>query len=323
VAKRTWLLGLLTAAAGWLLLVSRPEPPAELSERTGVVAVARTPRGLDWPKVDRYPAVQSALRGTDPDALRRALERNGLRALWVPSTPERPWGPELSLEDRFAAGGIVRGFRGAYLSADGMLYVVDRTAWPEALAAETLARVARQILSSGQPPPPSAFPEPFASPQSVEVVVLLRSGTGPRLWRSARAESIAEGLVTAALAARRRWAERSETMGGPLEGRLDELDVEVGLLFDDGTIAVEAPSLIDALVKPAHGVAYEQPTRWRYLLPAATHTGRPPSAAYRELFEAHGLPEESFGRSDLRLYRMRMKTLSVDYGSAGSKPRAP
>ena len=66
-------------------------------------------------------------------------------------------------------------------------------------------------------------------------------------------------------------------MGGPLGERLDQLDVEVAFLFDDGTFDPEATSLIDSLVKPQHGVAYEQPARWRYLLPRATQIADSPT----------------------------------------------
>ena len=108
-------------------------------------------------------------------------------------------------------------------------------------------------------------------------------------------------------------------MGGPLGERLDQLDVEVAFLFDDGTFDTGAVSLIDALVKPQHGVAYEQPARWRYLLPRATQMADSPTEAYRRLFRDNELPEESFGRRDLRLYRLRMQTVSIDQGSTGSR----
>jgi hypothetical protein len=321
VAKRTWfwLFSVGAVVVAIWMVENRSEPPSVLAPWTDVAALVPAPRGLDWGEVTNYPTVNEALRGFDPDALRRSLDEAGLDALWVGVTPESPWGPELPLADRFAAGGVIRGFRGVYLTPEGMLYAVDRTVWPEALAAHVLGPVARQILEGHKPPSIDAFPEALAREQSIEVLVLLRGPNGVRLWRSARAESIAEGLNTAALAARKRWDERRETMGGPLEDRLDQLDVEVALLFDDGTLDGRAVSLIDSLVKPLHGVAYEQPARWRYLLPTATHDGRSPSEAYRQLFIDNGLPEESFDRADLRLYRMRMKTLSVDHGSAGSR----
>ena len=321
MAKRTvgWVLLVGVVAAGIAILDRAPDAPPLLAQRTGVVALAPAPRGLQWPSADAYPDVAAAVEGTDPDSLRAALESAELGGVWVGLSPNEPWGPERPLRERFAAAGVVRGFVAEYIGPQGVLFVVDPTEWPEGLAQEVLARAARQILEGGDPPPLDAFPEPLKTAQSVEVVVLLRGPTGPRLWRSARSQSIAEGLNTAALAARERWDERSATMGGPLEESLDELDVEVALLFDDGTLDVHSPAVIDAVVKPVHGAAYEQPTRWRYLLPAATHAGRTPSDAYRALFADNGMAEESFERSDLRLYRMRMKTLSIDYGSAGSR----
>lgn len=321
VAKRTWFWVLLVGAvtvAIWRC-ERRADTPSALTPWTHVVALVPPPRGLDWADVKEYPGVDEALRGSDPEALRRALDEAGLDALWVEATPEAPWAPELPLADRFAAGGVIWGFRGVYLASEGLLYAVDRTEWSKALTGRVLAPVAREILEGRQPPPLDAFPEALARRQPVEVLVLLRGPDGVRLWRSARAESIAEGLNTAALAARKRWDERSETMGGPLEQRLDRLDVEVALLFDDGTLDGRAVSLIDSLVKPLHGVAYEQPARWRYLLPTATHDGKSPTEAFQQLFRDNGLPEESFDRVDLRLYRLRMKTVSVDYGSAASR----
>jgi hypothetical protein len=41
--------------------------------------------------------------------------------------------------------------------------------------------------------------------------------------------------------------------------------------------------------------------------------------AYRRLFRDNDLPEDSFDRKDLRLYRLRMQTVSIDQGSAGSR----
>jgi hypothetical protein len=319
MAKRGWwfvIVGALVAVLVWRQ--SRPEPSAALLKWPNIVALMSPPSGTGWKSTDAYPAVSEAVRGTDPVRLRDALAAAGLQGLWVPVTPESPSGPELPLADRFSAGGVVRGFRGKLLTTEGLLYLVDETEWPVVLSDRVLARVARGILEGSAAPPLDAFPEELTKPQAVEVLVMLSGGRGPQLWRSARAQSIAEALVTASLAARERWEERRETMGGPLGDRLDLLDVEVALLFDDGSFEPGAVSLIDALVKPEHGVAYEQPSRWRYLLPRAARTSDTPTDAYRRLFRDNGLPEESFGRSDLRLYRLRLQTVSVDQGSTGS-----
>ncbi len=320
MAKRAWLLVILGVVGALLVWrQSRPQVSAALSQWTNVVALRSPPPGLDWEPLDAHPAVDEALQGVDPDRLREALQDAGLQGLWIAVSPEAPSGAELQLVDRFASGGVVRGFRGEGLTSEGLLYVVDDTEWPVVLSDRVLARVARGILEGSAPPPLDAFPEELTRPQAVEVLVLLTGGRGPRLWRSARAQSIAEALITASLAARKRWEERTETMGGPLAERLDQLDVEVAFLFDDGTFDPGAVSLIDALVKSQHGVAYEQPARWRYLLPRATRAADTPTDAYRRLFRENDLPEDSFERRDLRLYRIRMQTVSIDQASSGSR----
>lgn len=320
MAKRGWLLVVLGVAGALLVWrQSRPEASAALLQWSNIVALVSPPLGLDWDAVETHPTVNEAVQGVDPDRLREALQAAGLRGLWVGVSVEPPSGAELPLAERFAAGGVVRGFRGAVFTQQGLLYVIDETEWPVAISDRVLARVARRILDGSNPPPIDAFPEELTTEQALEVLVVLSGGRGPRLWRSARSQSIAEGLITASLAARERWEERTETMGGPLGERLDQLDVEVAFLFDDGTFDTGAVSLIDALVKPQHGVAYEQPARWRYLLPRATQMADSPTEAYRRLFRDNELPEDSFGRRDLRLYRLRMQTVSIDQGSTGSR----
>lgn len=320
MAKRGWLLVVLGVAGALLVWrQSRPEASTALLQWSNIVALVSPPLGLDWDAAETHPAVNEAVQGVDPDRLREALQAAGLRGLWVGVSVEPPSGAELPLAERFAAGGVVRGFRGAVFTQQGLLYVIDETEWPVAISDRVLARVARRILEGSNPPPIDAFPEELTTEQALEVLVVLSGGRGPRLWRSARSQSIAEGLITASLAARERWEERTETMGGPLGERLDQLDVEVAFLFDDGTFDTGAVSLIDALVKPQHGVAYEQPARWRYLLPRATQMADSPTEAYRRLFRDNELPEDSFGRRDLRLYRLRMQTVSIDQGSTGSR----
>jgi hypothetical protein len=320
VAKRVWLGVLIAAVAVWAYVSFRgPRAPDALLEVESVFALAPAPSGVDWATAEDHPELADAAEGSDPDRLRALLAAAGLRGIYVDVSTGPAADPERPLRERFSRGGIVRGFRGKALTTEGLLYVIDETEWPVPMTDRVMARVARGILEGSEPPPLDAFPEELLEPQPVEVLVLLVSGRGPRLWRSAKSPSLADGVVTASVAARKRWEERTETMGGPLAERLDELDVHVALLFDDGTFDRGAVSLIDSLVKPSHGVAYEQPSRWRYLLPQATQNAATPSDAYRRLFRDNGLPEESFDRRDLRLYRMRMQTVSVDQGSTGSR----
>jgi hypothetical protein len=322
VAKRGWFWVVAVVIGGSLVWwKTRPAPPVSLSAWSQVVAIAPAPAGLEWAAVQDHPTISAALGGTDPEQLRAAMREAGIEGLWFPAAPA-PSEPSMPLRRRFSAGAIVRGFHGKALTASGLLYVLDDVEWDPAVADRVLGRVAREILEGRAPPALEAFPASLRRAQRVEVLVLLMGARGPRLWRSARSPSIADGVVTAALAARKRWEERAETMGGPLRERLNDLDVHVAFLFDDGTFDRSAITLIDALVKPPHGIAYEQPSRWRYLLPRATQHAATPTDAYKRLFRDNGLPEDSFERRDLRLYRMKMQTVSVDQGSTASNRSA-
>jgi hypothetical protein len=286
--------------------------------------VAKAPKGLDWPRAASVEGLTAALEGSDPDALGRVLREAGLQGLWVPLVPDESLSPDSSVRAQLCAGRSPPGLRGALLSSQGLLYVVDPTQWPVSLSQQVLGRVARGILEGNPPPSVHRFPEALSRTQPVEVMVLLRDREGIRLWRSARGGSIAEALVTAAAAARERWTERTAAMGGPLEDRLEALDVEVSLLIDDGTFVEPSETLIDALVLPSQGVAYDQTSRWRYELPSATQRAGRPSDAFAALFTHNDLLADSFTRKDLRLYRLRVEPLAVDQGSgAGSGSSRP
>lgn len=314
----------LVAALIALIASLRPdaaEPESPFRRWSRVAAVAKAPKGLDWTEAVRVQGLSAALEGSDPDALGRVLRGAELQGLWVPLVPDESLSPDSSLRAQLCAGRSPSGLRGVLLSSQGLLYVLDATRWPASLSQRVLGRVARGILQGNPPPSVDRFPEALSRAQPVEVMVLLRDRRGIRLWRSARGGSIAEALVTAAAAARERWTERTAAMGGPLEDQLDALDVEVSLLVDDGTFAEPGETLIDALILPSHGVAYDQTSRWRYELPSATQRAGRPSDAFVALFEQNDLPADSFARKDLRLYRLRVESLSVDQGSAAGSSR--
>ena len=134
-----------------------------------------------------------------------------------------------------------------------------------------------------------------------------------RLWQSARGNSIASALLTASIVARQRWQEREQAMGGSLDELLPQMDVEVALLGDDGTVGEDNAAYIDRVFLPTHGVAYERRGAWRYFLPDTTalEGNGSASAAYRKLFVEDGLPAESFSRNEVRLYRLIVQTLAV------------
>ncbi len=213
-----------------------------------------------------------------------------------------------------------------------------RASLPEPLS-EALAQTARRILAGEPIPQIRSFPTPLREIQEVEVMVLLRDGEVARLWRSARASSVARGLMTAANVARQRWTERSSSMGGSLSVQLPRLQVEVSLLEEQGTIHPPSPALV-RLTPQDMGIGFERKGVWRYRLPEAmapdsrtpdsgtpdsrtpdsgTEQEDPPGNVQRrdpwqtlvELLEEDGLDERALSRPDIRVYRLRKRALAV------------
>ena len=257
-------------------------------------------------------SVWRALAGRDANALVQALEQARFKAVLV--QPDVAAGADTSVRARLARYERVAGLHGLYLSHGAALYEPDVTRELSPESRDALAVVARALASGARPPRVSSFPEPLRRIRPVEVMVLLRDHERARLWRSARGTSIAGALITAATVARQRWREREQAMGAPLDKALPHLDLDVDLLEDDGTIGERAPAFIDRVFfLGIHGVGYERKGAWRYMLPDATSEeskGRP-SRAYRKLFADDGLPQDSFGRHELRLYRLIVQTIAT------------
>ncbi|HEX7477675.1 MAG TPA: hypothetical protein VF331_07700 [Polyangiales bacterium] len=276
--------------------------------------------------VSAWPAVQRALSGDDPEALVSALTRAQLRGLVLDSAALAAGGSATCVASQLSRYAHVPGLQGVFLSPYASLYVLDPLHdWPLALRTG-LAEVARRLLSGAAAPRMASFPERVRQVEPVEVMVLLRSGTQARLWRSARGSSFARALLTATEVARKRWIEREQAMGGPLDQRLPHMDVEVSLLQDDGELGVRDSSFIDRVVTPVHGVAYEHKGAWRYLLPDDTHKhAEAASQAYLRLVEDDGLPDSSVKSDELRLYRMTVQPVGVSDAPlpAGAHPPAP
>ena len=260
------------------------------------------PSGAELRELRSLPPLAAALDGTDASRVTAAMVEGGIQALLVDvASAEQLRG----LAQRLARFGRVPGLQGAYLNRSSALYVLDpvRTWSPQLRAG--LARVARRLVGGSMPPRLTSFPEVVRKLEPVEVMVLLRSGDQPRLWRSARGSSFARALLTAAAVARQRWIERSTALGGKLDALLPGLTVELSLLQDDGEIGTRSDNFVDAVTSLEHGVGYERKGGWHYLLPEPTHkSGRKPSRAYRQLFRDDGLPADSLADSDLRLYRL-------------------
>ncbi|MEZ4249005.1 MAG: hypothetical protein R3B99_12265 [Polyangiales bacterium] len=317
---------LLFASAGVWWVVRAPSFDGGLHkelERRGRVVVVGDP-GLVGTAVDGTTLVApgplaSALEGRDEAALLAAMRDADVEALLV-AQGGRLESNDAALEAQLRSYRPLEQLRAVYLTPTHALYAPGiRSDLGE--SGEALPRIARAILEGEAPPRISRFPEPLRRIRSVEVMVLLRDAGQARLWRSARGSSIARALVTASVVARQRWAERSEALGGPLPRRLPLLDVEVSLLEEDGTLGTTSPAFVERSFFAEHGVAYERPGVWRYLLPEATRSAGNGSAvkAYESLFADNALPTDSLRRRDMRFYRLL--TTVVGLAGAGTCPR--
>lgn len=306
----------LTAGAIWVLWGRGVPGSAELrralADRGKVAVVGEgdllriKARGTELVPADEIDGLVQALAGTDEGALARVVDRAGVRGLLLDTRGARAERPR-SLGERLLSYAHVDAFLGAYLSPTSALYERAEDLRLAPPFDEAVAKVARSLLEGARAPRIQSFPEPLRRLRNVEVLVMLRDRGRPRLWRSARGGSIARALVTAAVVARNRWIERQGAMGGPIIDALKHIDVEVYALAEDGTLDARTPAFIERVFSSReHGVAYERNGTWRYLLPEATRTtgGGSAMSAYSALFQEYGLPAESVGRPDIRLYRL-------------------
>jgi hypothetical protein len=266
--------------------------------------------GATLTPVSASPAVAASLDAGDPAALVAAMVQAGVHGLLVETLP--PGASGHPLRGRLARFARLPGLQGVFFAESAALYALDPVRDWSPVLRDGLAELTRRLLGGAEPPRTSSFPEPVRRLDPVEVMVLLRSGSQPRLWRSARGSSFARALLTAADVARQRWIERSQALGGPIQQMLPRLTVEVALLQDDGEIGVRNASFVDRVVKPLHGIGYERKGSWHYLLPEAAHSGgRRASAAFQQLFRDDGLSEDSLDNRDLRPYRLAVQSIGV------------
>jgi hypothetical protein len=270
--------------------------------------------------------LDAVLDGTDEEALAAVLADHGVAG--VVADGRGSGGPTAdharrSLRERLAAYASFEHLQALYLAPTAALYVPRSSLVIRPPYDFALAYVARAILGGARPPRIASFPEPLRRIRNVEVMVMLRDGEQPRLWRSARGSSIARALVTASIVARQRWTERAPAMGGPLDAQLCALHVEVYLLDEDGTFGSRSPAFIERVIGPEHGVAFEHLGTWRYLLPDATRERGQGSAvrAYAELFKDSDMEPDSLTREDVRFYRMLARLLARS--PAPAAPRGP
>ena len=264
------------------------------------------PSGTTLVPLSSLPALAEALRGADfADVVQRMSSANVQGLLLDLRQPYSQ-----GIGQKLARMARVHGMQGVFFNRSAAFYVLDPLRSLSPALRDGLAVVARKLVGGAMPPRIASFPEPVRRLDPVEVMVLLRSGDRPRLWRSARGSSFARALLTAAAVARQRWIERSASLGGRLDVMLPRLRVEVALLLDDGELGARSESFVNRAITVEHGVGFERKGSWHYLLPDATHRGeRTPSVAYRQLFSDNGVPADSLGDSDLRLYRVAVQPI--------------
>jgi hypothetical protein len=264
------------------------------------------PSGTVLLPLSSIPTLADALRGTDIAAVVQAMTSANVQGVLVDVRQPQSEG----VAQQLAQMARVNGLHGVFFNRSAAFYVLDPLRSLSPALREGLAVVARRLVGGAMPPRIGSFPEPVRRLDPVEVMVLLRSGDRPRLWRSARGSSFARALLTAAAVARQRWIERAASLGGRLDVMLPTLRVEVSLLSDDGELGARSESFIDRAITVEHGVGFERKGSWHYLLPDATHRGgRTPSVAYRQLFTDNGVPADSLGDGDLRLYRVAVQPI--------------
>ena len=321
----------MTAAAAVLLIAvgllvfaaanRRPNYPfrALLRER-GRIAVAGeavlpvpSAEGTELIAIGELPGLERAIHAGDAEAVTKAMTRSGITGLLITGGASPDPGDGTTVLKKLRQYDHVPGFCADFLAPEAALFLPCPTPSLRPDIRQALGVVARALLAGARAPGIDSFPKPLKSDGDFEVMVLLSKRGFPRLWRSARASSMARALIKAATAARRRWNERERLMGVGLDRTLARLDVEVSLLVDDGTIASRDRAFIERVVSPVHGIGYEEGGRWRYLLPEARRRLQSKSVveAYLHLFRKQGLPESALDRADIRLYRLVAVPLTV------------
>lgn len=326
----TIALVVIAAALGLGLSLYAPAPAGtgelanELRDRGRVAVVGGgdllrlRAEGVELIAASEVEDLEAALSGTDEARLDAVLDERAIAGILVDGR-SRAEGERL--DARLSRFDHFEALRGAALTPVAALYLRRRDRELAERHGDALARAARQIVSGGGAPRVRAFPEPLRRTRNVEVLVMLRQGDRPRLWRSARGGSIARALITASTVARERWVEREPAMGGPIDQRLPSMAVEVYLLEEDGTLHDRSGAFLERVFTPAHGVAYEDGGNWEYLTPEQTAELGEGSAvaAYRALFAQAGRPADSLEtRSRMRLYRLVARRVGTSPAGASS-----
>jgi hypothetical protein len=215
-------------------------------------------------------------------------------------------GHDKSVQGRLARFEHVQGLRGLVFTPALAIYAPAGNVGFSEKERTALTYIARALLRGAREPSLSSFPPSLRRVESVEVMVSINTTSGSRLlWRSTRGTSIPRALMAATRVARDRWHEREAAMGGPLRDRLNNLEVEVNLLVEDGVMASAEPTFIDRAVTKAHGLGFDFRSDWHYLMPSDVQKRGSGSAyhALTELGKDYAVSPGALAREETRLYR--------------------
>ncbi len=315
------VVGLVAAATGATLLA-----------REGIIAApgVGTHRGLEAQLRDRGTmAIAGGVpfglrRGETPivdyrrfDGLARALEGRslatvaaGLRASRVDGLLVRTDAPQGEAGTALRAMSELRpipGVTATWLDRTMALYEAREAPAVSEEDAPRLIECVRLMVEGAAAPAERLFPEPLRGARPAEVMVVVRDGNAPILWRAVRGGSTARALVDATYAVIDRWNTRQQQTYGPLRDAIRRMPLTVAIFYDKGTLDTREPAWLDRAVDTrVFAVGYERLGRWEYVLPPATGSGaRRASVALGDLVREHDVPPPGFQRPDLTIYRFR------------------
>lgn len=177
---------------------------------------------------------------------------------------------------------------------------------------DAMAFVARGVLAGKQMPRIESFPEVLRTRELNEVLVIVRRGSKPVIWRSAKRQTPAGSLLHATEAIRERWGQRRDSFGGPLGAQLSELGIEVWSLERTDRLENAQAKTLEGKVTPTKSVGFEYRNLWRYALPEhieAPRTGQRVRAALVQLLEESKLAPKLIDADALRVFRFRLRLL--------------
>lgn len=295
-------------------ITTHPGLEAQLRDRGTMAIAGGVPFGLrrgDVAIVDyrRFAALARALDGRDPSALADALRAARVDGLLVRT--DKAQGAPGTVLRALSEYRAMPNVTATWMDRDAALYEVRERPTVLAEDAPKLIECVRLMVEGAAAPPERLFPEPLRGARPAEVMVVVRDGASPILWRAVRGGSVARALVDATYAVIDRWNTRQQQAYGPLREAIRRMPLTVAVFYDKGTLDTRDPAWIDRAVDASvFAVGYERLGRWEYVLPPATGApSRRASVALADLVREHDVPPPGYQRSDLTLYRFRAQQL--------------